>query len=63
MKSLIGRPKMHSAGESFVVGSGVFRYWRIAIWRASVSRVPLGPVLLVMRRFVINRSNNEGKTR
>ena len=23
MKSLIGRPKMHSAGESFVVGSGV----------------------------------------
>ncbi len=46
MKSLVGRPKIHSAGESFVVGSGVFRYCRIGIWRASVSAVLLGPVFV-----------------
>ena len=30
MKSLTGRPNTHEAGDSFVSGSGVFRYWRIA---------------------------------
>ena len=29
-RSLIGLPKRHMAGESFVAGSGVFRYWRMA---------------------------------
>ena len=45
MKSFMGRPKMHCAGESLVFGSGVFRYWSIALWKASVSSEPLGLVL------------------
>ena len=53
MKSLIGRPKIHMAGDSFVSGSGVFRYWRMARWSLSVSSSPLGPVLEVMMRFAV----------
>ena len=30
MKSFMGLPKTHCAGESLVSGSGVLRYWRIA---------------------------------
>ena len=30
IKSFMGLPKTHCAGESSVSGSGVLRYWRIA---------------------------------
>ena len=53
MKSRIGRPKTHIAGESFVSGSGVLRYCSIAICTASVSSSPFGPVLSVMSRFIV----------
>ena len=53
MKSLIGRPNTHIAGDNFVSESGVFRYWRIARWTPSVSSSPLVPVLLVMRRSTV----------
>ena len=49
MKSLIGQPKTHWAGESLVLGSGVFRYWRMACCRESVLRQPFGVVLSVIK--------------
>ena len=36
MRSLTGLPNTHMAGDIYVVGSGVFRYWRIAAWNASM---------------------------
>ena len=51
MKSLIGRPNRHMAGETLVSGSGVLRYCNIAILNASVFRVPRGEVLDVIIRF------------
>ena len=53
MKSRMGRPKTHIAGDSFVSGSGVLRYWSIALYTASVSSSPFGPVLSVMSRFIV----------
>ena len=53
MKSRVGRPKTHIAGEIFVSGSGVLRYCSIAICTASVSSSPFGPVLSVMSRFIV----------
>ena len=53
MKSLIGRPKTHIAGDSFVSLSGVLRYCSIARWNASVLSSPFGPVLLVMSLFTV----------
>ena len=53
MKSLIGWPNTHSAGDSFVAGSGVFRYWSMAHCRASVFRLPCRSVLLVMSRLTV----------
>ena len=53
MKSLIGWPKMHIAGESFVSLSGVFLYWSITHWNASMSRSPLGPVLSAIRHLIV----------
>ncbi len=53
MKSRIGWPKTHIAGEILVTGSGVFLYCRMARWTASVSRSPFSPVLSVMRRFIV----------
>ena len=53
MKSFMGLPKTHCAGDSLVSGSGVLRYCRIARWNSSVSRLPSGVVLLVMRRFIV----------
>ena len=51
MKSLIGRPNTHWAGDNFVSGSGVLRYWRMVHCNASVSRLPVGLVLLVISRL------------
>ena len=53
MKSRMGRLKTHIAGDSFVSGSGVLRYWSIALCTASVSSSPSGPVLSVMSRFIL----------
>ena len=47
MKSLIGLPNTHRAGDSFVAGSGVFQYWSMARCSASVFR-PCGSVSLVI---------------
>ena len=49
MKSLIGGPNTHCAGDSLVLGSGVFPYRSMALWKESVSRMPWASVLLVMR--------------
>ena len=49
MKSLIGLPNTHCAGDSFMLGSGVLRYWSMACCRESVSRLPFRSVLLRMR--------------
>ena len=51
IKSLICLPNTHMAGDTFVVGSGVLRCWRIARWKVSVSRFPLGSVLDMMSRL------------
>ena len=51
MKSLIGKPNTHWAGDSFVTGSGVFQYWSMARCRALVFRLLCGSVLLVMSRW------------
>ena len=48
MKSLIGWPKMHKAGDNPVSRSGVFRYWSMARWNLSVSSDSLVSVLSVM---------------
>ena len=53
MKSLMGRPNTHWAGERLVLGSGVLRYCRMAHWRESVSRLPCASVLSVMRRVTV----------
>lgn len=45
MRSLTGLPKTHMAGDSFVVGSGVFLYCRTARWNASELRSPLAVTL------------------
>ena len=57
MKSLIGLPNTHWAGDSFVFGSGVLRYWRMARCRKFVSRLLFGSVLSVMSRFHDNFSS------
>ena len=44
IRSLIGRPNTHSAGDCFVEGSGLFRYWSITFWNASIERSPSVPV-------------------
>ena len=41
IRSLIGRPKTHWAGDNFVVWSGVLRYINMARWNLSVSSLPL----------------------
>ena len=53
MKSLIGLPNMHIAGDSLVSLSGVLRYCSMARWKESVSISPVGPVLLVMSLFTV----------
>ena len=53
MKSFMGSPNTHIAGDTFVTGSGVFRYWSMALCNISVSSCPFGPVLFVIRRFTV----------
>ena len=53
MKSLIGRPNMHIAGDSRVSRSGVFRYCRMARWNASVLRLPSCPVFFMISLFTV----------
>ena len=53
MKSLIGLPNTHMAGDSLVSGSGVFLYCRIALWRALVSSPPPGNVLEQIKRLTV----------
>ena len=53
MKSLIGLPNTHWAGESFVLGSGVLRYWSMACCSVFVSRLPCGSVLLVISHLTV----------
>ena len=53
MKSLIGWPNTHWAGDNFVSGSGVLRYWRMARCSASVSRLPVGLMLLVIGHLTV----------
>ena len=40
IKSLMGQPITHWAGDSLVLGSGVLRYCRIAHWSESVFKLP-----------------------
>ena len=49
----MGPPKRHMAGEGPVWGSGVLQYWRIASWRVTVSRLPLGTVFNVMSLLAV----------
>ena len=53
MKSLIGLPNMHMAGESFVSLSGVFLYCSMARWKESVSMSPEELVLSIRRRLTV----------
>ena len=53
IKSRIGRPNMHLAGDNFVSLSGVFLYCNIARWNASVLRSPLGLVFPVIKRLTV----------
>ena len=53
IKSRIGRPKIHMAGDSRVSLSGVLRYCRMARWKESVSRQPSGPVLSVIIHLIV----------
>jgi hypothetical protein len=53
MKSLMGLPKTHCAGDRLVFGSGVLRYCRIAHCKESVSRLPRVSVLLLMMRLTV----------
>ncbi len=51
MKSLIGRPNTHIAGDNFVSGSGVFRYWRIARWTPICIEFPIGTSVVGYEAF------------
>ena len=51
MKSRTGLPNTHIAGDTLVMGSGVLRCCRTALWNLSTSRSPLGPVLDVINRL------------
>ena len=53
IKSRIGLPKTHRAGESLMSLFGVLRYWKIARWNLSVFRSPLGPVLSISNCFTV----------
>ena len=53
MKSLMGRPKTHMAGERCVSRSGVLRYWSMALWNWSVFKDPSVAVLSVMSRLTV----------
>ena len=53
IKSLMGPPKRHMAGEGPVWESGLLQYWRIASWRVTVSRLPLGTVFNVMTLLAV----------
>ena len=53
IKSLMGLPKTHIAGESLVSASGVLRYCSIARCKASVLSSPFEPVLLVISLFTV----------
>ena len=61
IKSLMGLPKIHCTGKSFVSRVVVFRYWSTAR-RCSlfVSRLSSGLVLLVMRRMIVFTPLNFG---
>lgn len=54
MKSLIDQPKTHWAGDNFVSGLGVLQYWRMVRCRASVLRLPVGLVLLVINHLTVH---------
>ena len=53
MRSLVGLPKTHIAGESLVDWSGVFLYCRMACWNESVLRAPSFPMLPVISRLTV----------
>ena len=53
MKSLMGLPNTQMAGDTFVCGSGVLRYWSIATRNASVSNSPDGEVLDLIIRLIV----------
>ena len=46
VRSLIGLPNKHMAGESFVSLLVVFRHHCMAFWKLSTSRSPLGPTVM-----------------
>ena len=53
MRSLTGLPNTHMAGDIFVVRSGVFLYWRIAAWNASILMAPFFPTLPVINLLIV----------
>ena len=53
MKSLIGLPNTHIAGDTFVSGSGVLRYCSMATRKASVSKPPVADVFEVIILFMV----------
>ena len=53
MRSFVGRPKIHVAGDDFVAGLGVFLYCKTAFKRASMLMSPSFPVLPVMSSLMV----------
>ena len=53
IKSRMGRPNIHWAGETWVSRSGVFRYCRMALRNLSVFSEPSGEELFVRRRLTV----------
>ena len=54
MRSFVGRPKIHVAGDDFVAGLGVFLYCKTAFRRASTMLMsPSFPVLPVMSCLMV----------
>ena len=53
MRSHVGLPKMHVAGDTLVSWSGVFLYWRMARWYVSTLMSPWDPTLLVTTLLMV----------
>ena len=49
----MGLPNTQVAGDCLVAGSGVLRYWRMALWNASTSRFPSLPIFPEIRRLTV----------
>ena len=53
IRSLVGRPNRHVAGDCLVAGSGEFLYCRMARCTASTLMLPSAPTLPAMIHFTV----------